>query len=220
MLLKKAGTAAIKKTKKVCSMQTLIVILLGTAILSFGIRNIHQQADITEGGVLGMILLLHHWFDISPSAITPILDIICYAVAFRLLGKEFLKLSLISTISLSGFFFLWELFPPIVPDLSGYPLVAAVLGGAFVGIGVGLVVKQGGSTGGDDALALAISKASGVQLSKAYLATDLTVLLLSISYIPLTRIGYSLVTVFISSLLIGKIKGWKLRPVVTQYKSA
>ena len=71
-----------------------------------------------------------------------------------------------------------------------------------MGIGVGLVVRQGGSSGGDDALALAISKVTRIRLSRAYLATDITVLLLSLSYIPLRRIFFSLVTVTVSSLLI------------------
>ena len=56
--------------------------------------------------------------------------------------------------------------------------------------------------GGDDALALTISNATKWKLSKCYLFTDITVLLLSLSYIPVTRIIFSLVTVTISSFLI------------------
>ena len=82
----------------------------------------------------------------------------------------------------------------------------ALLGGAFVGIGVGLIVRQGGSSGGDDALALVIHKLTGWKLSRAYLFTDLTVLLASLSYIPVRRIAFSLVTVTVSSLLIDWVK--------------
>ena len=77
----------------------------------------------------------------------------------------------------------------------------------FVGVGVGLVVRAGGAAGGDDALALVISKKLGWRLPMAYLATDLTVLLLSLSYIPPVKIACSLVTVTISSFLIGKLEG-------------
>lgn len=42
------------------------VLLLGAAILSFGLFNVHSQSGVTEGGVLGTTLLLHHWFGISP----------------------------------------------------------------------------------------------------------------------------------------------------------
>ena len=67
---------------------------------------------------------------------------------------------------------------------------------------MGLIVRQGGSSGGDDALALVIGKITGWRLSRAYLFTDLTVLILSLSYIPLQKIVFSLVTVTISSWLI------------------
>ena len=66
---------------------------------------------------------------------------------------------------------------------------------------------EGGAAGGDDALALVISKKLGWRLPMAYLATDLTVLLLSLSYIPPVKIACSLVTVTISSFLIGKLEG-------------
>lgn len=188
------------------SWRRLGLILLGTAIATFGMHNIHQQTNITEGGVLGMLLLLNHWFGISPAILTPVLDIACYALALRFLGGSFLKWSLVSTFSLAGFFRLWEQFPRVLPNLSAWPLVAAVLGGLFVGVGVGFVVRQGGSSGGDDALALTISHVTHWRLSRAYLITDLTVLALSLSYIPVRRIVYSLVTVTVSSLVIDWIQ--------------
>lgn len=178
------------------------LILLGAAIASFGLYNVHQQTGITEGGVLGMMLLAHRWLKIAPSVITPVLDIVCYGLALRYLGGRFIKISAMSTLSMSAFFRLWEQHPPVLPDLSGNPLLAAILGGCFVGIGVGLIVRQGGSSGGDDALALVISKVSRWRLSRSYLATDLTVLLLSLSYIPVKQIGFSLITVTLSSFLI------------------
>ena len=67
---------------------------------------------------------------------------------------------------------------------------------------MGLVVRQGGSSGGDDALALTIAHVTHWRISRAYLVTDLTVLALSLSYIPVRRIVYSLVTVTVSSLVI------------------
>ena len=74
-----------------------------------------------------------------------------------------------------------------------------------MGIGVGLVVRAGGASGGDDALALIITKATGWKISFSYLFTDVTVLLLSLTYIPITKILCSLITVSVSSFLIGKI---------------
>lgn len=190
--------------------RTVGAIVLGAMLCSFGIYNIHRRVDITEGGILGLMLLVEHWFGISPALITPVLDGLCYVLAFRVLGGQFIKMSVLSTLCVSAFFRLWELFPPLLPDLSAYPLLAAVAGGLFVGLGVGLIVRQRGSCGGDDALALTIAHVTHWRLSRAYLFTDLTVLALSLSYIPVQRIVYSLATVLISSLLIDRVESFRL----------
>ena len=188
------------------SVKKVLLIILGAAVCSFGIHNIHQRTAITEGGVIGMMLLIDRWLGLPPAVITPVLDITCYVLAFRYLGGQFIKISVISTLSVSLFYDFWEMFPPMLPDLSAYPLAAAVLGGIFVGVGVGLIVRQGGSSGGDDALALTISHVTHWRLSRAYLFTDLVVLVLSLSYIPLQRIFFSLITVTLSSFLIDRVQ--------------
>ena len=190
------------------TMRKILLILLGAMICSFGIHNIHQRTNITEGGVIGLMLFAEHWLNISPAYITPILDIACYLLAFKFLGGGFIKISVISTLFVSGFYKVWELFPPMLPDLTERPLIAAVLGGIFVGVGVGLIVRQGGSSGGDDALALTISRVFRWKLSRSYLFTDVVVLLLSLSYIPALRIVFSLVTVTISSYLIDWVRAY------------
>ena len=149
---------------------------------------------------MGLMLLLHHWFGLSPALLTPLLDALCYLLAFKCLGGQFLKISVLSTGSVALFYKLWEQFPNMLPNLSRWPLLA------FVGIGVGLIVRQGGSAGGDDALALTISRVTHWRLSRAYLFTDLTVLALSLTYIPVGRIACSLVTVTLSSFLIDRIQ--------------
>ena len=190
------------------------LIALGAMIATFGIHNIHQQTGITEGGVIGLMLFVEHWLGVSPAFITPVLDLTCYLLAFKYLGGRFIKISALSTLSVSLFYKLWEQFPPMLPDLSDHPLAAAVLGALFVGIGVGIIVRQGGSSGGDDALALTISQVSGWRLARCYLFTDLVVLLLSLSYIPVRRIAFSLVTVTLSSWIIDRVQGFTFRPSV------
>lgn len=182
------------------------LLFCGAAILSFGLFNIHSQSLITEGGVLGMTLLLQHWFDISPSISGPVLDFTCYFIGWRILGNSFLKNAVFASCCFSLCYRVWENVGYLIPNLSSHQLIAAVLGALFVGVGVGIVVKEGGASGGDDALALVISKLSKCRISKAYLATDLTVLCLSLSYIPFGKIFYSLITVTLSSFIIDKIQ--------------
>ena len=167
---------------------------LGAAILAFGLYNVHSQSHITEGGVLGMTLLLEHWLGVSPAVSEVALDVICYALGLRYLGRAFLPHALAATGCFALFYAVNERVGYTLPDLGGMPLVAAVVGGVFVGVG------------GDDALALVLSKKLGWKLPAAYLTTDLTVLLLSLSYIPPVKIACSLVTVTISSFLIGRLE--------------
>lgn len=198
-----------KKAIRGIATKMILFLLLGAVICTFGIHNIHQRTNITEGGIIGLMLLIEHWFHISPAYITPVLDIACYILAFKYLGVNFIKLSVIATLFISGFYKIWELFPPMLPDLSVYPLIAAILGGIFVGVGIGLIVRQGGSGGGDDALALTISHALRWKLSRSYLFTDVVMLVLSLTYIPVIKILFSLITVTVSSHLIDWIREYK-----------
>ena len=180
--------------------------LLGSGILAFGLYHIHSLSGVTEGGVLGMTLLLHHWFGISPSVSGFVMNAACYALGWRLLGKSFIVYSIVAGGGFSVFYALVEQFPPLWPGLAQHPLVAALAGACFVGVGVGLAVRAGGAPGGDDALAMSICRLTRWNIQWAYLASDLVVLALSASYIPLPRLGYSLLTVLLSGQLIGLVQ--------------
>ena len=183
-----------------------LITLLGSGILAFGLCHIHSLSGVTEGGQLGLTLLLQHWLHISPSVSALIINILCYAVGWKALGKSFLFYSVVATAGFSGFYRIFELFPPFWPELVQYPLLAALLGALFVGTGCGLCVRVGGAPCGDDALAITLSHIFKVKIEYFYMISDFTVLLLSLSYIPVKRIGFSLLTVLISSKLVGIVQ--------------
>ena len=168
--------------------------------------NIHALADITEGGVLGATLLLEHWLSISPALSGALLNALCYALGWRTLGKPFLACSLVAAAGFSSCYWLCEQFPPLFPEIAGFPLTAAILGALFIGVGAGLCVRAGGATSGDDALAMSLSRIAKIPIQWVYLVSDLTVLLLSLSYIPFRKIAYSLLTVVLSGQIIGWIQ--------------
>ena len=180
--------------------------VVGSAILSFGLYNIHALSGVTEGGVLGMTLLLHYWFDISPAVSGFVMNALCYLLGWKLLGGSFILYSAISGGCFSAFYALFEQFPPLWPQLADMPLAAALLGAMFVGVGAGLCVRAGGAPGGDDALAMSVCKATGWDIRWAYLASDLIVLLLSLSYLDAQRIAMSLLTVILSGQIIGVVQ--------------
>lgn len=185
-------------------------ILLGAFILAFGMYNIHSRTMITEGGIWGIELLIDHWFGISPAFTAPFLDGACYLMGVVFLGKEFILKSIVGTLSYSFFYAILELFPPMLPDLNSVPLAAAIVGAIFVGVGAGLVVRQGGACAGDDALALSLSNKLHCKISTAYLSTDITVLLLTLTYIPFSEIFYSLITVLLSGWIIERVQNFKI----------
>lgn len=179
--------------------------LFGSCILAFGLYQIHSVSGITEGGVLGLTLLLHHWFGLSPAISGFFLNVLCYAIGFRALGKMFLFYSAVSGIGFSLFYGIFEMFPRFWQIGTG-PIdlvIAAITGALFVGLGAGLCVRVGGAPSGDDALAMAISAKTHLSIQWAYLISDLTVLGLSLTYIPVTKLIYSLLTVVLSGQIIG-----------------
>ena len=184
--------------------------LVGSAILAFGLFNVHSFSNVTEGGVLGLTLFLHHWLDISPAVSGLVLNAVCYLIGWRTLGREFLVYSAIAGGGFSVFYAVFEAFGPVYPAIGAYPLAAALVGAVFVGVGVGLSVRAGGAPGGDDALGMSVSKITGVGIQWVYLVSDLSVLALSLTYIPFSRIFYSLITVVISGQLVGFVQNFRV----------
>lgn len=187
-------------------LKNTVISILGSAVLAFGLYQVHSLSGVTEGGALGLTLLLDHWLHISPAVSSLVINFACYAFGFRTLGREFLLCSAVSAGSFSGFYAIFERFPRLWPGLAGMPLLAALIGALFVGVGVGLCVRCGGAPTGDDALAMSLSSRFRIPIERVYLITDLTVLALSLSYLPLPRIACSLLTVVLSGKIIGIIQ--------------
>ena len=85
-------------------------------------------------------------------------------------------------------------------------LAAALAGAVFVGLGCGLCIRVGGAACGDDGLAMSISDKLNIKIEYVYFFFDFTILALSLTYIPLRRILYSLVTVMLSSKIVGIVQ--------------
>jgi uncharacterized membrane-anchored protein YitT (DUF2179 family) len=192
--------------KRLLSLRACALGLLGSAILAFGLYHIHSFSAVTEGGQLGLVLLLQYWFHISPAISTAVVNVICYWIGWKALGKSFIAHSAVATGGFSLIYWICQQFPPLWPDLANYPLAAAVLGACFVGLGCGLCVRVGGAACGDDGLAMSISDKLNIKIEHVYFFFDFTILTLSLTYIPIGRILYSLVTVMISSKIVGLVQ--------------
>ena len=167
------------------SRKSAAMMILGSSILAMGMCNIHAHSGVTEGGVLGLTLLLEHLFAISPA----LSACLCYSAVYALL----------------------EPFAPMFPLLISSQLVASLVGSLFVGFGAGICVRYGGAPGGDDALSMSLSRITRLPIQWVYLLSDLIVLSLSLCYIPLGKIAYSLLTVILSGQLIGIVERFDFR---------
>lgn len=191
-----------------------IIGLTGSIILAFGLYHVHSCSGVTEGGVLGMTLLLQYWFHISPAVTGFVLNSACYLFGAKQLGKEFIFYSALSTAGFSLAYKICEQFEPLWPQLYEMPLLASVAGALFVGVGAGLCVRIGGAPSGDDALAMSLSELTHIRIQWVYLLSDFLVLALSVTYIPLQRLGYSVLTVILSGQIIGLIQRIKFKPAL------
>lgn len=191
----------------------LINIILGSMIMAFTVVNIHIPSQITEGGILGLALLAYKTFGINPSILSPIMDVICIIIGINIFGRLFLRRTLLASLLFALSYKIFSLMGPILPNLYSYPLLAAVVGGIGIGLGCGLVVSQGGASGGDDALALVVANKAKINISYAYLLMDVIVLVMSLTYIPFGRIIFSLITTTVSSVLVGQFE-IKVSPAV------
>lgn len=191
--------------------RSFLTSVLGSSILAFGLYHIHSFSGVTEGGQLGLSLLLNHWFGISPAITTAVVNCLCYWIGWKTLGRPFIAHSVIATVGFSAVYRICQQFPPLWPELGQMPLLAALLGAVFVGLGCGLCVRVGGAACGDDGLAMSISEKLHLKIEYVYFFFDLSILLLSLTYIPLGKILYSLLTVILSSKLVGIVQRFSFR---------
>ena len=186
------------------------IALASSIFLAFGIYNVHSLSGITEGGLLGLALLLEYWFGISPSQSSLLFNLACYFFGWRLLGRRFVFYSAVASLGFSAGYHFFESFDPLFPGIAKIPLLAAIVGAIFVGVGSGFCVRIGSATSGDDALALGFAKLTKVDIFWIYLLSDLIVLVLSLSYIPVQHLMYSLLTVVISGQIVSMIQDFEM----------
>ena len=169
------------------TLKSILLIIIGATILSFGSYNFNYQNNVTEGGVLGLLLLLQHVFNISPSITSVVIDFLLFTIGSKFFGKKFLLYSILSTITFSSTYKIWEKIGFLVPSFTNNMLIASILAGIGVGVGVGLVVRGGGASGGDDVIALLGNKFLKLKVNHVYLATDAIVLLMSLVYLDIKQ---------------------------------
>lgn len=183
-------------------LKNIVFIIIGAAIMSFGLVNFNMQNKLAEGGFTGITLLFYFLFKWDPSYSNLILNIPLFFIGWKLLGRNTFFYTIIGTVSVS--IFLW-IFQRIVIDmpLRNDLTLAALFAGVFTGIGLGIIFRYGGTTGGVDIIARLVNKYAGWSMGKTMFMFDACVIALSlITYLNYKQAMYTLVAVFVGARVI------------------
>ncbi|RAN84072.1 YitT family protein [Bacillus sp. SRB_331] len=185
--------------------RNIIFILIGSAIFSFGIVNINIENHLAEGGFTGITLLLYFKFSLDPSYTNLILNVPLFFIGWKLLGRITFLYTLIGTFSVSLFLWVFQRYEVLNLhlNLQNDMTLAALFAGAFIGIGLGIIFKYGGTTGGVDIIARLAHKYVGWSMGKTMFMFDAVVIIISIlTYLSYREGMYTLVAVFIGAKVI------------------
>lgn len=190
-------------------LRLIIPILIGTAIYAFGLQYFVIPNLLMEGGVTGIGVLLNYAAGWPLSVTTLVLNIPLFLLGWRTLGKSQMLYTIIGTVSLSMFLALMESLIRhgwLVPfkSTNDYMLVA-LYAGVSLGAGLGIVFRFGGTTGGVDIVARILSR-RGYSMGQIILTFDAIIIGVSMIYISLEKVLYTLVVVFVASKLIDFIQ--------------
>jgi len=196
------GVISLKQLK----IKNIIFILLGSAIASFGIVHFNMQNNLGEGGVTGITLLLYFLWDWDPAITNLIINIPIFFVGWKFLNRITFYYTIIGTVGISLFLFIFQI-KPFELALQSDMTLAALYAGVFIGIGLGITFRFGGTTGGVDIIARIVNKYVGWSMGKTLFLFDFLVIATSIfAYLKIVEGMYTLVVVYIGARVIDFIQ--------------
>jgi uncharacterized membrane-anchored protein YitT (DUF2179 family) len=182
--------------------QQIIGIIIGTAIFSFGFVHFNMLNELGEGGFSGITLILFFTLNWDPAIMNILLNIPMFILGWKLLGRKEFFYSVLGIISVSVFLRIFQSYQfPL--DLHNDLLLASLFAGVFVGVGLGIIFRCGGTTGGVDIIARLANKYIGWSMGKTMFLFDSLVLVASwLTFLSSITMMYTLVAVFVGARVI------------------
>lgn len=182
--------------------KNIMMIILGSAIYSFGFVHFNMQNELGEGGFSGITLVLYFAFNWDVALMNLLLNIPMFFLGWKLLGRKMFAYTLIGTISVSVFLKLFDIYE-VQLGLEDDLFLVSLFAGVFVGIGLGIIFKYGGTTGGVDIIARLVFKYKGWSMGKTMFIFDAFVILLSwATFLNERSMMYTLVAVYVGARVI------------------
>lgn len=172
-----------------------IAIALGTLIMAIGLEYFLDPNTIAPGGVNGFAIVIKELLNIPIYITNLVVNIPLFILGAKYLGKMTAIKTFYSTVMLSVFL---KIIPPMV--LTHDMLLSSIFGGILIGVGVGLVFKFGGTTGGTSLGGAVLNdKFPGISLSSSMLYIDLVVVVFAGVVEKNIEISlYSMISLYIS----------------------
>ena len=177
--------------------KSILMTILGTMIISFGIGSFLTPNKIGGGGASGIGTILYHTFGIEVGITLFVFNLVFLIIGLKVLGKSFIIKTLLGSLLVSVFVELFSKMPIYTENL----MLAAIFGGVLFGTGIGLSFAGGASTGGTDILGRIIqSKFSYVPIGKVLLFIDGVIILVSLAIFKKIELTlYGIISLFLSS---------------------
>jgi uncharacterized membrane-anchored protein YitT (DUF2179 family) len=186
--------------------KNILFILLGAAIFSFGLVHFNMQNHLAEGGFTGLTLIIYQLTGFNPSYSNLLLNIPIFFIGWKYLGRTSFYYTMIGTVSLSLWIWIFSKYQ-IKMELGNDLILVALFAGVFIGVGLGIIFRYGGTTGGVDIIARFANKYIGMPMGRAMFIFDACVIALSIlTYLSYREAMYTLVAVFIASRVVDLIQ--------------
>ena len=190
-------------------------IILGNVFVAFAVSTLVLENQLISGGVTGLGIVTNHYTGINISLIVGIINVLLFLLGLFFIGKKFALSTLISTFAfpvLLEFFNTNAIFHIYCQDT----LLAVVLAGCLVGIGVGLMIRSDASSGGMDIIAIILNRKLGIPVFIMVNVFDFIILCMQATFSNPTKILYSIVLVFVTSFMLNKTltKGSKMVQLV------
>ncbi len=179
------------------------IVLLGTLIMAIAVKFFILPFNVLSGGVAGIAVALEPVFHLNPDFVINVLVLGMFLLGTICLGKEFAIKTALSSLVYPVYL---AVLNPFVPTFELDPFLASVYGGALAGIGIGLVVRTGSSTGGMDIPPLILKKHLNIEVSKSIMVIDALTVLLGLTTYGLESVLIGLFSVAACSFCIDKVQ--------------
>lgn len=172
----------------------MLFILVGALLMAVGLEFFLVPNEVIDGGIVGISIILSHLTDVQIGFYIFVLNLPFFFIGYKQIGKTFALSTLLGVIILS---IATSIFHDL-PVLTGDPLLATVFGGIVLGVGVGIVIRYGGSLDGTEILAILFNKRTPFSVGETIMFFNLFILGSAGFVFGWDRAMYSLMAYFIA----------------------